>query len=360
MSVLKTYAPGAVIGILGGGQLGRMTVLAAAALGYKCHVFCQDADEPAAQVTNRVALGAFDDLAALTAFARQVDVVTLEWENVPTAAVAAVNAVVPVHPGAAVLEVAQDRVAEKSFARRIGLATADFTAINSAAEAAATRVQVPAILKTCRMGYDGKGQVRLAAGDDLVAAWQQLGGGAAILESMVSFTQEISVIVARRADGVSAAFPPVRNVHQDGILAETHAPAALEPAVATEAVEAATCLADALGVIGLLAVEMFVLEQPNAAGQRIVINEVAPRPHNSGHWTMDACVTSQFEQLVRAVCGLPLGDTSPCGQAIMFNLLGAAAADWAHWLATPNAHLHLYGKAEAKAGRKMGHVTVVG
>jgi 5-(carboxyamino)imidazole ribonucleotide synthase len=361
MSEMQIYPPGSAIGILGGGQLGRMTALAAAKLGYQPHIYCQSADEPAAHVTNRVTLGAFDDPAALKAFAAQVAVVTLEWENVPLAALTAVAEVAPMYPAATVLAIAQDRLQEKQFARSLGLGTAEFTAIHSAADLAQALQsgQHPAILKTCRLGYDGKGQLRLTAASDPVAVWQQLGGTPAILERLVDFTAEISVIVARRADGVAAAFPPVRNVHQDGVLATTHAPAMLPPALAAEAVAAATRLAEALDVVGLLAVEMFVLAAPNAAGHSILINEIAPRPHNSGHWTLDACATSQFEQLIRAVCGLPLGSVALHGSAVMHNLLGAAAADWAHWLAQPNAQLHLYGKATATPGRKMGHVTLV-
>lgn len=360
MSIVQTLPPGAVIGILGGGQLGRMTALAAANLGYACHIYCQDAGEPAAQVTNRVTLGAFDDHAALAAFARQVNVVTLEWENVPLAAVECIAAIKPVHPGAAVLAVAQDRLQEKSFARQLGLGTANFAAVNSAEECAAAlkTTAAPAILKTRRMGYDGKGQIRIQPGDNAATVWHNLGGAPAILEAMVDFTCEISVIVARRADGVMAAFPPVRNIHRDGILAETHAPALLPPAIITKAVSAAQKLAEGLALIGLLAVEFFVLATPDAEGRSVLVNEIAPRPHNSGHWTLDACATSQFEQLVRAVCGLPLGETSPCDSAVMYNLIGDAAHDWQRWMSTPNAHLHLYGKTETKPGRKMGHVTI--
>ncbi len=361
-AALRTYPPGAVIGILGGGQLGRMTAQAAARLGYKTHIYCQNAEEPAAQVTNRVTLGAFTDANTLQQFARQVDVITLEWENVPVSAVTALQEIAPVHPGAQVLDVAQHRVREKSYARGLGLGTADFVAVDTVEELKQAFVAwhaAPAILKTCRMGYDGKGQVRLEASADLAAAWQEVGGGQAILEALVPFREEISVIVARRADGVTTAFPPVRNIHQNGILAQTQAPAELSPELTSEAVTAATKLAEGLQVIGLLAVEMFVLPQPNAAGQQVLINELAPRPHNSGHWTLDACATSQFEQLVRAVCGLPLGAITPYGKAVMHNLLGDAVHDWPHWLASPNAHLHLYGKVEAKPGRKMGHVTVI-
>lgn len=355
-------APGATLGILGGGQLGRMTALAASALGYRTHIYCQAADEPAAQVTNRVTLGAFDDAAALAQFAGMVDVVTLEWENIPVEAVAAVQVITPIYPGVKVLEVAQDRVLEKSFVRGCGIGTADFTAIDSAQDLAGAlqKLQQPAILKTRRMGYDGKGQLRVVPGDDAGAVWRKVGGVPAILEAMVDFAYEISVIVARRTDGTMAAFPPVRNVHYDGILVETHVPADLSPAVLAEAEGAAQRLAEQLGAVGLLAVEMFVLRQPDVAGRSVLVNEIAPRPHNSGHWTIDACATSQFEQLVRAVCGLPLGVVTPTCRAVMYNLIGDAVHDWKKWAAMPHAHLHLYGKAVVRPGRKMGHVTVTG
>ncbi|MGB4101599.1 MAG: 5-(carboxyamino)imidazole ribonucleotide synthase [Alphaproteobacteria bacterium] len=354
-------APGATIGMLGGGQLGRMTALAAAAMGYRTHIFCQSADEPAAQVTNRVTLGAFTDHAALGEFARAVDVVTLEWENIPVAAVTAVNAVTPVYPGGNVLEIAQDRVAEKDFARSCGVGTADYLAVDTVGDLATTLKNLTgqALLKTRRMGYDGKGQARLVPGDDARDVWQKIGGAAAILESLVDFQCEISVIVARRTDGAMAVFPPVRNIHKDGILAETHAPADISQNLQMEAEDIARRLAARLNLVGLLAVEMFVLPRPNAAGQSILVNEIAPRPHNSGHWTIDACATSQFEQLVRAVCGLPLGAVTPTRRSVMYNLIGDAASDWSKWLAMPNAHLHLYGKTEARSGRKMGHVTVI-
>ena len=360
MSIAKVIAPGAVIGILGGGQLGRMTALAAAQLGYKAHIYCQDAQEPAAQVTNRVTLGGFDDMKRLAQFAREVDVVTLEWENVPVEAIKTVNAVTPVHPGATVLEAAQDRLQEKTFARSLGLGTAEFAPVSNAEELAAAlqKTPAPALLKTRRMGYDGKGQITVKPGDEAKDIWPLI-NAPALLESFVPFAYEISVIIARRADKTLAAFPPVRNLHKDGVLAETHVPGDIPPAIATEAVQAASLLAEHLGVIGLLAVEMFVLPAPNAAKQSVLINEIAPRPHNSGHWTLDACATSQFEQLIRAICGLPLGATTIRGKTVMHNLLGNLAMDWLRWLAEPDAHLHLYGKAEAKPGRKMGHVTII-
>ena len=362
MSQMRVIAPGATIGILGGGQLGRMTALAAAAMGYRTHIFCQSPDEPAALVTNRVTLGAFTDHTVLARFADAVDVVTLEWENIPVDAVAAVQAVTPVYPGVKALEIAQDRVLEKNFAQACGVRTADFYAVDTLDDLAAAlkKMSGPAILKTRRMGYDGKGQARVAPGDDAQTLWQNAKGAPSILEAVVDFKFEISVIVARRADGAMAVFPPVRNVHQDGILAETHAPAELAPALRQEAEAAARQLAERLELVGLLAVEMFVLPQPDAVGQSVLVNEIAPRPHNSGHWTIDACATSQFEQLVRAICGLPLGAVTPLGRSVMYNLIGDAAHDWPKWAAMPNAHLHLYGKDTTRPGRKMGHVTVTG
>ena len=358
---LKIIAPGATVGILGGGQLGRMIAQAAAALGYRTHIFCQSADEPAVQVTNRVTLGAFDDQAALADFARQCDVVTLEWENIPVAAIETVAAVTPAYPGAAALAVAQDRLREKEFARSLGLASADFVAVNDVDEltAALKTIKPSAILKARRMGYDGKGQIRIAPGDNSRPAWDKIGGAPAILEAAVDFACEISVLAARRADGAITVFPPAQNIHQDGILAETHIPAGITDAIQAEAEDIARRLAGAFDLTGLLAVELFVLRQPDAAGRSLLVNEIAPRPHNSFHWTLDACATSQFEQLIRAICGLPLGSTMPTGKAVMHNLIGDAADDWKQWLAMPDAHLHLYGKTETRKGRKMGHVTLV-
>jgi 5-(carboxyamino)imidazole ribonucleotide synthase len=359
---MKTFPPGSTIGILGGGQLGRMTALAAARLGYRCHIFCPDADEPAVEVAAAHTQASFTDKAALESFAASVDVVTLEWENVPLAALDILRAKVPVYPSPEVLRVAQDREREKTFARKLGVGTADFVMVTSAAELqrAMTRFSLPAILKSARMGYDGKGQVRIEIGTDPLAAWRDMGGETGILESFVDFACEISVIVARRADGASVAYPPVQNIHRNHILAETHAPAALDPAVAREAGHIARQLAEKLDVVGLLAVEMFVLRQPDEAGRFVLVNEIAPRPHNSGHWTMDACACSQFEQLVRAVCGLPLGSTMPLRHAVMHNLIGDEVKRWPEFLADPNACVHLYGKADIRAGRKMGHVTVLG
>jgi 5-(carboxyamino)imidazole ribonucleotide synthase len=347
--------PGSTIGMLGAGQLGRMTALAAARLGYRTHVYAPDAaDSPCAQVSAACTIAGWDDTTALAAFAAAVDVVTLEWENVPVATVEFLTGRVPVHPGAGVLAVAQDRCAEKDFANRLGIATAPWAAVHDAGDVARALASLGphAILKSTRLGYDGKGQVRLGPGSDAAAAWQSLSAAAGIVEGLVDFTCEVSVIVARTAAGAMATFPVVENRHAHGILDRTLVPAAVSPAVAGEADRIARCLAGALNLVGVLAVEMFVT--PTGA---VLVNEMAPRPHNSGHWTMDACATSQFEQLVRAVCGLPLGSTGRLADAEMVNLIGDDALSWPLLLAEPGARLHLYGKAEVRPGRKMGHVT---
>jgi 5-(carboxyamino)imidazole ribonucleotide synthase len=356
---MKTLPPNSTIGILGGGQLGRMTALAAARLGYRCHIFSPDKNEPAIAVSAAHTEGAFTDHAALEKFAKSVDVVTLEWENVPIETLEFLSQHVAVHPGADVLRVAQDRGLEKNFARQHGIGTAEFVIVNSAAELshALEKFPLPAILKSTRMGYDGKGQVKITPGMSADEAWRTMGSNAGILEAYVDFACEISVIVACRADGASVAYPPVENIHRHHILAETHAPAAIDDALAKEAEHITRRLAEKLGVVGLLAVEMFVLKQPDKNGHRVLMNEIAPRPHNSGHWTMDACGCCQFEQLVRAVCGLPLGATTPHNRAVMHNLIGDDVNRWPQLLADPNACLHLYGKAETRSGRKMGHVT---
>ncbi len=358
---MKTLPPGSIIGILGGGQLARMTALAAAKLGYRCHIFCPDDTEPAVEVSAFHTKAAFLDGAALETFVASVDVVTLEWENVPLEALLIVGKHVAVHPSVEVLRVAQDREQEKTFARSIGVGTAEFVILRSAAELenALKTFPFPAILKSTRMGYDGKGQVKLTTDSDPVEAWRTMGGATGILEAFVDFACEVSVIVAARADGAMATFPVVQNIHRDHILAETHAPANIDPKAAEEAEHLARRLAEKLGVIGLLAVEFFVLREPDSQGRRVLMNEIAPRPHNSGHWTMDACSTSQFEQLVRAVCGLPLGDTTPHSRAVMYNVIGDAINRWPQWLQEPKTSLHLYGKTETRAGRKMGHVTVL-
>ena len=346
--------PGAVIGILGGGQLGRMTALAAASLGYRCHIFDPSPGGPAAQVSTVETNAAWDDRVALAAFAEAVDVVTYEFENVPISTVEFLESRVPVRPGVEPLRIAQHRIAEKQFARDCGLETAEFwgaTDLDELADGLAA-VGVPSILKTCTQGYDGKGQISIDMDSSLAAVWEQIGTEDAILEKRVQFTKEISVIVARGSDGTVASFPIAENSHEDGILRKSVAPAEILTAVARKAQAAAEAMAVRLNLIGLLAVEMFVTED-----NEVLINEMAPRPHNSGHWTIEGCATSQFEQLVRAVCDLPLGPVKPLFRCEMRNLIGDDVLHWKRLSADSTAKLHLYGKGEARPGRKMGHVT---
>lgn len=302
-------------------------------------------------------MGAFDDPAALDRFAAEVAVVTLEWENVPVSALERLATRVPVRPGASVLSVTQDRAAEKAFAQTHGIATAPWRPVGSAEDAAAAleRLGAPMVLKTARLGYDGKGQALVATEAEAVAAWHRLGAVACVAEGFVAFEREVSAIVARSARGETAVFPLTENQHEDHILARSVVPAAGADELARAADRIAIRLAESLALVGLLAVEMFV----TAAGE-LLVNELAPRPHNSGHWTLDACATSQFEQLVRAVCGLPLGATTLLAPAEMENLLGHAVEAWPQLLAEPGARVHLYGKAAVRPGRKMGHVTRLG
>lgn len=344
---------GSVIGMLGGGQLGRMTALAAARLGYRTHVFCPDQDSPCAQVTDRATLSSYGDKAALEAFARAVDVVSFEFENIPHDTVAFLAEHATVRPGAKALAVCQDRLAEKDFITAQGIGVAPYGAVpdEDSLEAAVMKIGLPAILKTTRDGYDGKAQARLDQMKDAGGAWEKIGGKPAVLEGFVDFAMEVSVIAARGADGSVACYPAVENRHRDHILSQTIAPAPITPALAAEAERIARTLAEALDVVGLLAVEMFV-----TLDGRVLVNELAPRPHNSGHWTMDACATDQFEQFVRAICGLPLGSVERVSDAVMTNLIGDDVLEVPAILAEPGARLHLYGKAEARPGRKMGHV----
>jgi 5-(carboxyamino)imidazole ribonucleotide synthase len=348
-------APGATIGILGGGQLGRMVAAAAARLGYRSHVFTPEADSPAGQVTPLVTIAEFDDEAALARFADAVDIVTFEFENVPAETAEFIAARRrQMHPGPAVLRVTQDRLREKDFLRSINVGTTEYREVTSLAglREAVRDIGPRGVLKTVRLGYDGKGQVMLGAESDLAAAWRKIGGEIAILEGFVDFTCEVSVIVARNDQGSVETYTPVENQHVNHILDTTIAPARIASETARRAEAIARHVADELAIVGLLAVEMFVTQ----AGE-LLVNELAPRPHNSGHWTIDACLTSQFEQLVRAVCGLPLGSTDYHSEAVMKNLIGADVEKWREIVAEPAAKLHLYGKAEARPGRKMGHVT---
>lgn len=346
--------PGSTIGIVGGGQLGRMTALAAARLGYRCRIFTPETDSPAEQVADAATVASYEDAAALDAFADAVDVITFEFENIPAASVQRMAERKPVRPKPEILRVAQDRILEKTFVNKLGIATAPWRDVKDAEAmaAAVAAIGLPAVLKTARMGYDGKGQTKIMPGDDLAAAWRALRADAGVLESFIDLDREISVIVARGLDGKSVSYPAVENVHAHHILATTAAPAVLSPALAQQARETAEKIAAALDLIGLLAVEMFVTRDG-----RLLVNEIAPRPHNSGHWTIDACPVSQFEQLVRAVAGLPLGSVERHSDAIMTNLIGDDVHDWPRLAAEPGVCLHLYGKKQARAGRKMGHVT---
>jgi 5-(carboxyamino)imidazole ribonucleotide synthase len=346
--------PGATIGILGGGQLGRMTAMAAARLGYRVHVFAPEPDSPAAQVSAGETVAGWGDDAALARFAAGVDVATFEFENIPAEAVRRVAALKPVMPRPEILEITQDRLREKDFLNDIGVTTTGYREITSAAALgrALPEIKTGAVLKSARMGYDGKGQVNVGAGSSPDEAWRLMGGPRGILEDFVDFRCEVSVIVARGADGAIAAYPPVENRHVNHILDTTIAPASLPPDTAREAERIARDIAARLDLIGVLAVEMFVTKDG-----RVLVNELAPRPHNSGHWTIDACATSQFEQLVRAICGLPLGSTERHADAVMKNLIGDEVETWRAAVADPTARLHLYGKRVTLPGRKMGHVT---
>ena len=350
--------PGSTIGILGGGQLGRMLVQAGSRLGYRFVIFEPQAGCPASHIADHIQAG-YDDLTALDRFAAAVDVVTLEFENVPIAAVEHLAKTVPVRPGAKALAVAQDRAAEKSFANAAGLGTAPWASVASVADlrTGLETIGRPSVLKTARLGYDGKGQARLSPNDDtdLETVFNSLGGVPCVLEGFIDFQLEISVLVSRGLDGKTVCFEPAENIHRDGILHRTLIPATITPETAVAAEQAAIRLAEALDYVGLLAVEMFVTRDGG-----VLVNEMAPRPHNSGHWSIDGAATSQFEQTLRAICGLPLGDTARVAPCEMTNLIGDEAEDWANLIARPGLRLHLYGKAESRPGRKMGHVTRVG
>jgi len=354
MLAAEMLAPGGTIGILGGGQLGRMTALAAARLGYRCHVFADEADSPAAQVCSAATVAEFTNRKALERFAAAVDLATFEFENIPADSVRFVSAYTPVLPRPEILETAQDRLREKDFLRSIDVETAAYREISdpTALLRALRDFGFPAVLKTVRLGYDGKGQVTLTPEISAEEGWRRMGAEIGIIESFVDFSCEISVIIARGTDGASAVYPPVENQHINHVLDTTIAPARVSDEIAMRAETIARHIAEQLDLVGVLAVEMFVTR-----GGDLLVNEIAPRPHNSGHWTIDACVTSQFEQLVRAMCGLPLGSVEHHSDAVMKNLLGSDVEKWRDALNDPLAKVHLYGKTESQPGRKMGHVT---
>ena len=360
--------PGATIGMVGGGQLGRMFAIAAAKMGYRVVVLCDDHDSPAAQVATSAVVAPMDDGAAVDRFARQCDVITLEFENITAETIERCSRVAPTYPAASVLATAQDRHVEKSTLRDAGLPVTPFVEVHDARSlcAAGETLHWPMIVKTCRSGYDGKGQYRVKSPEEADnVPWESTDRW--IAEKLIPFQREVSVIVARTSDGKSKCFPVFENVHRNHILDITTAPSDLAESLADDAKSIATTAAETLGLVGLLCVEMFVVADENGGGESLLINEVAPRPHNSGHLTIEACKTSQFEQHVRAICGLPLGETDlVAGAGAMVNLLGQiwnAQGDppaWQRALATDGVRLHLYGKTVAKAGRKMGHLTATG
>lgn len=352
--------PGGTIGVLGSGQLGRMLALAARRMGYRVHTYSPDIDSPTGQVADLEVTGAYDDLDAIRRFASSVDVVTMEFENVSAAAASAAAEVALVRPSGAALHTTQQRAREKAFLSAHGLPVTPWVRVTSAEalRAALAVVGVPAIVKTAAFGYDGKGQQRVHGEDEAAAVWARLGGGEAVVEQVVDFVCEVSVVAARGVDGTMVDYGAVENVHRHHILHLTKAPAGVSAQVAAEASALTRRVMEALDYVGVLCVEFFVTRDG-----RLLVNEIAPRPHNSGHYTIEACATSQFEQQVRAVCGLPLGSTAQVRPAAMINLLGDVWASgeprWADVLAMPGVALHLYGKAEPRAGRKMGHLTVV-
>ena len=343
---------GAVVGILGGGQLGRMLSVAASRLGFKTHIFEPGANPPAGQVADQVTTAAYDDAEALAAFAASVDVITYEFENIPTAALDLLESHKPIRPGREALRVSQDRLTEKTFLRELGLQTAPFADITDAAslDAALAEIGAPAILKTRRFGYDGKGQARIKSDADAAGALADMAGAAAILEGFVDFSHEVSVIAARGVTGEVACYDPGENVHRDGILHTTTIPARLSPSQRTDAVLLAAKILNALDYVGVLGVELFVTPKG------LIVNEIAPRVHNSGHWTQNGCAVDQFEQHIRAVVGWPLGDGQRHSDVVMENLIGDDMDRVPALSKEANCALHLYGKAETKPGRKMGHV----
>jgi 5-(carboxyamino)imidazole ribonucleotide synthase len=349
MTIVK---PGGTIGIIGGGQLGRMLAMAAARLGLKTCIYNDELHAPAFQVTPLQVAAPYDDHSMLTGFAQICDVISFEFENLPADSVSFLSELKPVRPGPRALQTTQDRLSEKSFVRSLGLLTAPFFDVTSADQARAAFAELggPGILKTRKFGYDGKGQAKVANADEAAMAFESFKGAPAILEGFVDFAFEASVIAARGADGSFAAYDPPENIHENHILRRSIVPGRLSKAQGEAAKAIARTIADALDYVGVLAVELFVMQDGS-----LLVNEIAPRVHNSGHWTLEACACSQFEQHIRAVAGWPLGDPTRHADAVMENIIGAEADAWES-LARSGA-LHLYGKREARLGRKMGHVT---
>lgn len=347
--------PGSTIGIVGGGQLGRMLARAASRMGYRTHIYTTEKDSPASHVATTTSIGAYQDSAALRAFAQSVDVITFEFENVPSETLEMLDAVTAVRPKPSVLFTTRHRLREKEFIRAQGIATTPFAPVRTADElvAAIKTIGTPSVLKTCELGYDGKGQVVIKTPAEAAKAWGLLGKTECILEGFIDFTAEASMIVARSTHGEMRCYPLVENIHRDHILYKTIAPAPFIDTHQEQAVKIAKTLAEALDVVGLLAVELFVTKDG------LLVNELAPRPHNSGHWSMEGAPTSQFEQHIRAICGWALGDTTAHRPCEMINLLGDEWKQWEEYAKNAEAHVHLYGKTDSRAGRKMGHVTMV-
>lgn len=348
--------PGGTLGVLGGGQLGRMIALAAARLGIRTHVYAPEAESPAFDVAAEVTCAPYDDRAALAEFAASVGAATTEFENVPAQTLAILAETIPVRPGARAVAIAQDRMLEKDFLNRVGAPTAPYAKVESPEDLrkALAEIGAPAILKTRRFGYDGKGQVRIRSAGEAAAALAELKGAQAILEGFVPFAFEVSLVAARGADGEFRAYDLTENRHEAGILRESRVPARGGPELASTAADMARRILAGLDYVGVMGIEFFALDDG-----RLLVNEIAPRVHNTGHWTLEACAVSQFEQQVRAVAGWPLGDPSRHADAVMTNLIGHEAEPWAEYARQPGTALHLYGKAEIRPGRKMGHLTRV-
>ncbi len=351
---MKIIKPGSTIGVIGGGQLGRMIALAAAPLGYKTHIFTDIKNGSASHVAAKTIVANYDDKKALERFAKNVDVVTFEFENIPYESIKTLEKTVVVRPGWELLHICQNRLREKDFINELGIKTAPYKEITSAKTLAQAYKTIgpKCILKTVEFGYDGKGQHIIDENSRLEKLWNEAKMGTGILEKMVDFDKEISVIIARNEGGEVIPYIPVENIHKNGVLDITLAPAEIDLSIVEKAWEIAYKISEKIQLVGLLAIEMFLLKNGD-----ILVNEMAPRPHNSGHWTIDACITSQFEQLVRAVCGLPLGSTDYYSYAIMKNLIGKDIESWKEFIHDSDSKIHIYGKKEAREGRKMGHIT---
>ncbi len=354
-----TLPPGSVIGIVGGGQLARMMAIAAAQYGLKTHIYAPEAGSPAFEVSAAFTCAPYEDEASLKHFAQSVDVITYEFENIPASAVTLLDSLAPLHPTPSALATTQDRLLEKNFVTGLGIETAPYVSVPDASALAGTieKIGLPAVLKTTRFGYDGKGQVMIRTTDDIPAASELAAGAACILEGFVPFTKEVSVVATRALSGEFAAFELCENEHRNHILDVTRLPAGVSDETGNQAIAIARKIAEALNYVGTLAVEMFLVIDDGR--ERLVVNEIAPRVHNSGHWTIEGATTSQFAQHIRAICNWPLGSTRRLGVIEMKNLIGDDIDSWKDILSDKSAHLHLYGKAEARPGRKMGHVTRV-